>query len=161
VWKVCNGVNLSILICKNYLCCYNYSYTSCCSYTIELKHGPFKWMIRKTYRAFRALKDDMKHWKNEHAVTTPSPRSIRCVGTMRALFIKRYYFRKQFSFIRRQHSIKLRSTFQELDKEDDLVITRKDLRHGEVSMLSKHLIFYDFVNVYSIGPSSPNFWMQY
>ena len=47
-------------------------------------------------------------------------------------------FRKQFSFIRRQHSFKLRSTFQELDKENDLVFTRRDLRRGEVSGLLMH-----------------------
>ena len=44
-------------------------------------------------------------------------------------------FRKQFSFMRRQRSIRLHSTFQELDKEDDLVITKKELCHAEVSVL--------------------------
>lgn len=100
-------------------------------YTIELKHGPFTWTIRKTYRAFRALKDDMRHWRSENAVATtsstahsPSPRISR----------------KQFSFMHRQHSFKLRSTFQELDKEDDLVITTKDLRRGEhLSKLTRFL----------------------
>ena len=65
-----------------------------------------------------------------------------------------YIYRKQFSFIRRQHSLKLRSTFQELDKEDDLVITRRELRHGEVNLLLK--ILFDMKN-FSIGPSSLNF----
>ena len=66
------------------------------SYTIELKHGPFKWTIRKTYRAFRSLKDDMRHWRNENVVVTtstnatPSPRGIKYVGMRECSNIKSY-----------------------------------------------------------------------
>ena len=82
----------------------------------------------------------MRHWRNENTIittttiATPSPRSIKCVGIVsNIVWDWLYHFRKQFSFIRRQHSFKLRSTFQELDREDDLVFTRRDLRRGEVS----------------------------
>lgn len=69
--------------------------------------------------------------------TTPSPRGIRyvCEDSNQNRVGLHVSFRKQFSFIRRQHSFKLRSTFQELDREDDLVFTRRDLRRGEVSVL--------------------------
>ena len=48
----------------------------------------------------------------------------------------------------RQHSFKLRSTFQELDKEDDLVITTKDLRRGEVSVLLLIIILWYSLSIY-------------
>lgn len=41
-------------------------------------------------------------------------------------------FRRKFSFIRRQRSFKLRSTLQELDAEDVLVLSRKEIRDGQV-----------------------------
>jgi len=42
-----------------------------CSYTIQVKHGSFVWVIRKTYRAFCTLKEDIRHWRNENCVPQP------------------------------------------------------------------------------------------
>jgi len=43
--------------------------------------------------------------------------------------------RRKFSFIRHQRSFKLRSTLQELDKEDILILTRKEIRDGQVCVM--------------------------
>ncbi|XP_065911385.1 phospholipase D2-like [Dysidea avara] len=95
-------------------------------YTIQVKHGCFIWVIRKTYRAFCTLKEDIRHWRNENSIPQRERQtSIDHRSTSLSPI------RHKFSFIRRQRSFKVHTTLQELDNEDVLTLSRKEIRDGQ------------------------------
>lgn len=62
-----------------------------------------------------------------------------------SIWVFHFYIRRKFSFIRHQHSFKIRSTLQELDKEDVLILSRKEIRDGQVCNVDREFLIYGFI----------------